>query len=529
VKSSLGQSAVVPPGFVLLLVLACAPDTSSTQLPAWQALADDALETEGGHAVRRLEQRVLAALAEPSPASDHLPEDFGELAGAYYEAGFIEAAGNALRYAAERSPEDGRWPYLLALTLAEQGDDDGARNTLEVAIRLAPDYLPAVIELGQRLLASGRRQAAGTHFRRALAQDPELAAAHLGLAELALAQGDIETAIDYLHRVLELQPRARRVHYTIAQAYRQAGQPDRAAEHLRLRSARAVQLTDPWRDTLIGGVTAYGRQRSGVQLVRAGRYDAAVSILRPQVAAAPMKLRLRINLALALLRSGDLAGAETHYRWLIANAGRDAAGHLGLALLAEARGDGAAGAAHSRAALERNPQSSHAHLLLGRSLWAVGAIATARPHFEEALRLDPAGMLGHLMLAATSAREGDYRQALARVEAGIEIVPDAPELWQFLARVLAACPDSTIRDPARALDWARRAHGRLQTRESTRTLAMALAGNGRFTEASGLLRGLISRADGLAPTTRAELTDELHLYQARRQLRLPWWEPVPAR
>jgi len=431
--------------------------------------------------------------------------------------------------ATPRAPHDGRSSYLEAVALAERGQHERARTAFERTLAMSPDYLPARIALAKTLLIIGRHRAARVELEHALELDLTLAAAHAGLAAVAFAEDDPRAAIESLHRALAIQPRASRLHYTLAQAYRQTGQPERAAQQLELRGQGTVTLDDPWQEELTAGARAYRRKQLGARRVRSGRYEEAIEVLQPLVAAEPQALRIRINLALALLRTGDLTAAEIHYRWLTTHANQDPAGHIGLGMLAETTSSAATAAEHYRAALNRDPQSARAHLLLARNRWAAGAIETAQHHLEESLHLDPASMLGHLLLAATTARQGDYQRAQSQIEAAIRILPDAPELWQFLARLLATCPDPAIRNGTQSLTWARRADDRLHTRESARTLAMALAENGRFSEATGRIRRLIAPANGLPPEALDELQLELRLYDNREPRRLQWWEPLPAR
>ena len=96
--------------------------------------------------------------------------------------------------------------------------------------------------------------------------------------------------------------------------------------------------------------------------------------------------------------------------------------------------------------------------------------------------------------------------------------PDNATLKHVLARLLATCPEDSIRDAQRALVLAGEA---MQTRpgfEQAQTLAMALAESGQFAEAAEIQRQLIQSAMDVWKQPELDLSSQ---QLKRRRHRLP--------
>jgi tetratricopeptide (TPR) repeat protein len=87
----------------------------------------------------------------------------------------------------------------------EERDSAAAREALEHALELEPDYPEARAALGRIASAAGERAAARAHFVRALAVQPDNLEALYGLGS-ELTDTDAEQALRYLERVVALRP-----------------------------------------------------------------------------------------------------------------------------------------------------------------------------------------------------------------------------------------------------------------------------------------------------------------------------------
>ncbi len=92
-------------------------------------------------------------------------------------------------------PRSAKGHYGLSMALAEEGDLEGARRQLHLALALWPSYELAWHQMGVLLLAGGDRPAAREALRRALRLDPRLAESWNSLGNLEALEGDYAAAL----------------------------------------------------------------------------------------------------------------------------------------------------------------------------------------------------------------------------------------------------------------------------------------------------------------------------------------------
>ena len=93
------------------------------------------------------------------------------------------------REAAAQNADHFRALKLLGSALYALGDFQGARQELQAALQLQPDYPDALCDLGCTFCALGQTQEAGRAFRNALAVNPdhlEVSAPHICSEHAAL-------------------------------------------------------------------------------------------------------------------------------------------------------------------------------------------------------------------------------------------------------------------------------------------------------------------------------------------------------
>jgi tetratricopeptide (TPR) repeat protein len=113
----------------------------------------------------------------------------------------------ALWQAAERHLiGDKRVHTNLAAEHLERGDLDAARQQLEKALAIQPDYLPALGNLGVLQRAEGRLNEATVTYRRILEQQPDNPLVWYNLGLISWRQGRLEEASRHFARSLELNP-----------------------------------------------------------------------------------------------------------------------------------------------------------------------------------------------------------------------------------------------------------------------------------------------------------------------------------
>ncbi len=220
----------------------------------------------------------------------------------------------------------------------------------------------------------------------------------------------------------------------------------------------------------------------GTMLVNADRPGEAVPALQKSLPANPVN---RIALASAMVRAGLVPDAVAQIPSLPAPTMSNAPALADLAR--DLQSAGAYGEAESLliSILRRFPLSHHIRIGLGYVLLDRGASTDAQEQFAQVLRLAPGNPFAVLGLAECLQTEGRAAQAAGLLEENSRNFPHE-ELHNAYAWFLATSPDSSLRNPALALQLMEKIPGdRMAASHYFQgTLAAALAANGRFAEAS---------------------------------------------
>lgn len=150
--------------------------------------------------------------------------------------------------------------------------------------------------------------------------------------------------------------------------------------------------------------------------------------------------------------------------------------------------------------------------------------AEAEAFYAAAIGVAPSRALFRVQQAVCRVRAGDSRAALDGLVAARRDFPADEAVADALARVLAAAPDSALRDPAAALALIEPLAAPVAAgMDVLETTAMALAAGGRFGEAIATQERALALA--LAqdrPDWRQALEANLGRYRARQPAAAPW-------
>jgi len=443
-----------------------------------------------------LEPAVAAQIVEMRTLG--APGDLGQVYLAY---GFNDPAVDCFRAAAALDPGDPRWPYLLGAADQAAGRLDDAAAAFTRALGMSPGAAAGWVHLGEIRLLQGRLDDAEAALRKALAIPATSAAAHSLLGQAALARRDFKSAAEHLEAALAAVPAANRLHYPLALAYRGLGDRARAEEHLARAGQVGLKAPDPWLDGVadlrLGERVALMRGRVAAQ---AGRYADAAREFRKALAARPESVEARVDLGSVLASAGDRVGAAGELREALRLDPSNVTAHFNLGSLlpaAEAR-------PHLEAVVAARPDDAEARRLLARVLRDGGHLPEALAQYGKAVALAPGDETACLGEAETLVRLGRYAEARRRLEDDLARMPTSGLLSHALARLLAACPDRSVRDGARALALAQAVWQAQPSADHARTVALALAELGRCEQAADWRRIAAERARGDGESAREE-------------------------
>ena len=200
------------------------------------------------------------------------------------------------------------------------------------------------------------------------------------------------------------------------------------------------------------------------------------------------------NLGYLCVDHGDLDKAISHFDNALRIRSRKRDAHydvgsafvqmnLGNALARKGQSDEAM--VHYEEAIKLQPNYADAYYNRGNVLFAKGRIDEAIADWEKTLQIQPTDADAHTSLGNALLRKGFLQGAIAHYETALGLAPEDPHSRINIAWVLATSSDASIRDGARAVEFARKAVELSNSRDPKflRALAASYAETGRFSEA----------------------------------------------
>jgi tetratricopeptide (TPR) repeat protein len=495
----------------LWLLLAAVPPSTSVGDPPVQFPDLAPLEKAVGEQIAQAQERLTGLVAAAGTDARELAAAYGALGMLYHAEGLREPAEACYRNAARLAPADPRWPHGLGILLQDAGRLEEAAAAYRAA---GPKDVAALVHRGEIARLQGRTEEAETLLRQALAADPSCAAAQALLGQTALDRRDFAEAVRRLEAALAAVPGANRLHYLLAQAYRGAGDAAKAGEHL----AQAGQVGARPADSFADEIDAL-RTGERIRMARAktayqnGRYAEAAGLYRGVLADRPDSVEARINLAAALVQLGDRAAAIGELREALRRAPANPTAHFNLGALLAQDGPSPEAREHLAAAAAALPKDAEAHRALAGVLRDGGRPEEALAEYARTVEIDPADDRARLGEAETLVRLKRYTAARERLEEGLRVLPQSGLLLHGLARLLAACPDRTLRDGARARSLAFTVWQAQPTAGHAETVALANAEAGDCAEAARWQRIALEAAGSLPAGKLSEMKARLAVYE----------------
>ncbi|HEU4770362.1 MAG TPA: tetratricopeptide repeat protein [Pyrinomonadaceae bacterium] len=475
------------------------------------------LEESVREQIKNAEDLLAATVKDPAKSETELSEAYGNLGQLYHAYALSSPARECYANAQILVPADFRWPYLLGKLGQQEGLFEEAIRHYRVAQKLRPDYVAALVNVGNIFLELNRLDKAKENFQAALKLEANNAATHYGLGQLAMSNRNYAEAIQHFEKTLAQAPGANRVHYSLAMAYRNLGNIEKVKAHLAQQGIVGVRVSDPLVDGLQDLITGERVYLSRGKLAfEAKRYAEAAAEFRKAVAAKPNSVTARVNLGAALSELGDLDGASQQFQEAIGIDPEKANAHYNLAVILSRQNKPEQAIAHLQSALTTEPNDLAARFLLAQQLSKLERVDDALAEVGRVVQADPNNEAALLEQVKLLYRKRQFKQALDALEKSHAQYPRKGRTVVMLAYVLATSPALELRDGARALDLARRAYDATGSLQHGALVAMALAELGRCSEAVELQRRLVTAAErtGNKDLTATLMTD-LKRYEAQ--------------
>lgn len=402
-------------------------------------------------------------------------------------------------------------PHLdRAQAAVESGRFEEAEREYQAALKIEANNSTALRGLGYTLRKAGRLQDSVEALRHMLTLYPKDTAARLELATTLLEDGQLNASITEFDTLIEIDP-------TFELAYLNQGvalsRQDRWAEAME-RFRKVLELDPKDRSA---------RFHMAVALDATGRSEESVLALRELALEFPQWVKVRQRLGLELLKKGDLDAARQQHEAVldVADAPHQekALAHYQLAQIAERRQDLDSALEHYGAARTLFPGLWQAALSYGNTLHRAGRFLEAAAQYRSLVDGQPDNV-HHRVLEIESLMLGDAAvNAAQRLEEGLQALPRAAELGHLKARLLATAPDGRLRNGELAFSMAKQIFDNFPSLEHGRTVAMALAEQGRFPEALSWQQQLIEQAEREQSDLLPRLRQDFEIYARGEPMR----------
>ncbi len=347
--------------------------------------------------------------------------------------------------ALRQSPANPQLLMFQGLAYSGKGDHKTALASYQQALKIAPDYLPALEGAAQLEYQSGSREAIPL-LQHNLRLQPGNPTTHAMLAVMLFRSGDCAAAVDHFAQsraILEAQPGALQDYGVCLLRIKCINEAIDIFQHL-----MTSHPADPRpRQTL-----------AAVQL-DVGRPQDALGTLQPLLDAGPDVNTMELA-AEAYEANKDTPHAAIILRDAIVKDPRNTALYVDFAGMALDHESFQAGVEMLDAGLRLQPNAAALYLARGVLYVQLAQYDKAEADFEKADRLDPGHSLGAAAqsMVAEERNENDPDKALATVQAKLTRAPRNAFLWYLQAAILSQkAPDPGSADFKKGIDSARNA------------------------------------------------------------------------
>jgi putative PEP-CTERM system TPR-repeat lipoprotein len=307
----------------------------------------------------------------------------------------IEQARKAVKEVEQRLPGKPETHMLKGVVLRAAGDVGGARKAFERAIELDANYFPAVQELADMDIESGKESAGRARIEAVLHRDGTNLDALLTMARLEFSTGHRVEGLAWARQAADAHPESTKALLNAVDAEMDAGELNEATRSA--KQALKLQPRDPRALKALGNVQLVAKDFTGA----ADTFSTLVSLQ-------PASMEAHLLLASAYVMSGDVKTAIYV----------------------------------ARNALKSNPRSLQAMTLMGDML-------LEGKEYEEVLEFAHRVQLGNPKLALGFRLEGDAllaqgdaRHAVKSFETAAKLAPSGPLLIRVHRALSMADPGS---------------------------------------------------------------------------------------
>ncbi len=349
------------------------------------------------------------------------------MASLYMEQGQVDAARDVLVRAIRFHPEDDDLHRRLGEVFLMTGQIDGALECFEKVVELRPDCHRMRNRLGRLYLKKEYDKESVGEYREAVRLHPLEPSYREDLAMAHYVGGELENAASELHKAAKLDGRNPDYFKALGFIYLELGMADQAVAHFRW--ALHLEPNDAQTHGALG--QALGNQ---------GLANLAVDEFRKALSLDPSLGLLQLSLARALSSAGKHQDAVKAFREFASGLDQAEQSQLLSRAFLEMgdtllyAGDLGQAAEVFQAALSQSDEEASARLGLAKVSIARSDVKAATSHLKRALELEPLNSRVWQVWSSVAAEQGDWSEAIVRMERAVTLAPEDEELWIQLGR-----------------------------------------------------------------------------------------------
>ena len=329
-----------------------------------------------------------------------------------------------LQPALQQSPKNPQLWMLQGLAYAGKGDSKAALTSYQSALKISPDYLPALEGAAQLEYDAGDPEAIPL-LEHILRLQPTESTSHAMLAVLAYKKGDCPSAVEHFAQsgtLLNSQPGAMQ-DYGICL----------------LKLKKTEKAVEVFRDILAAHPEdVHARRALAAVQLDAGAASAALTTLQPLLVSNPDVTTMQLESA-ADEATGNTPNAVKVLRDAIIKDPRNVALYVDFANLAMNHQSFQAGVEMINAGLKLQPDAAALYLARGVLYVQLASYEQAEEDFQKAEQLDPRESISAAAqgMVAEEKNQSDPDKALATVRAKLKRKPGDAFLWYLQAAILS--------------------------------------------------------------------------------------------
>lgn len=345
-----------------------------------------------------------------------------------------ESAHAAYARAAALAPATFEWPYLDAVVLQRLARHAEAATRLREALKISPDYKPALVKLADALFEAGNLSGSRRLYE-ALAKDVATEPlGQFGLGRIAAIEKRHEEAIAFLQQAVSRFPEWGSAYYALALSYRALGRREEARRALE-RHAKYGPRWPTLEDPVLAAVSAIRDDarallQRGIRLAELGDVTGSIVAHEAALAQDPLFFQARANLISLYGRAGRFAEGEQHYHEAVKLGGDTADMHYDFGVLMTLQQKWEEAAAAYQKAIAANPSHARARNNVGETFERRRMVGEALEAYRGAVEVSPAFRLARFNVGRMLLALGRTDEALTELQKIVEPRDaEAPRYW----------------------------------------------------------------------------------------------------